>query len=342
MGQAFYTPDVDDSFRYWVEREALVALKADAVTWTALPVEASFRRFFRVSTGSGSLVAMQAPTDREDTTQFVHIGELFKRHEIGVPVIHAADTQRGFALMEDLGEDTLERAYARGDSERSLTLALGTIARIQGVQDAQGVIPDYTSERLRMELGIFSEWFLGGLLGIDAPPWYRQMAEHLVNSALEQPKCPMHRDFHCRNLLITPTGTLGVVDFQDALHGPVTYDLASLLGDCYHEFEGTEIDAALQSYHRAAQQLDIPGIPDWHQFRRCFDLMVMQRQLKAVGIFARLWLRDGRRSHIVSIAPVLVRLAALSRNYAATSQLARSIQDNWLSAAIAKTARVIE
>jgi len=342
MTRAFYTRDVNDSLKDWVQDACHAVLKADIEAWTALPVEASFRRFFRVSTGRGSLVAMHAPPEREDTAQFVRIGELFKAQGIGVPVIHAADTKRGFALMEDLGEDTLERAYAREEAERGINLALDTILRIQGVQDDAGSIPDYTAERFEMELGIFSEWFLGGLLGIDAPSWYSELARHLVKSATEQPKCPLHRDFHCRNLLITPTGGLGVVDFQDALVGPVTYDLASLLGDCYYEFAEAEVNAALESYYQDVQKLGILLISERAQFRRCFDLMVIQRQLKAIGIFVRLWLRDGRRSHLVSIEPVLVRLAKLCRNYAATSALARSIQEDWLSEAIAKTKRLAQ
>ncbi len=342
MGQAFYTPDVDDFLKSWAQDACRAAFKADIESWTALPVEASFRRFFRVYTRHGSLVAMHAPPEREDTAQFVRVGELFKAREIGVPVIHAADVKRGFALMEDLGEDTLERAYARGEGARAMSLALDTILRIQRVRDDRGSIPDYTAERFEMEVGIFSEWFLGALLGIDAPPWYREMAEYLVSSALEQPKCPLHRDFHCRNLLITPAGGLGVVDFQDALVGPVTYDLASLLGDCYHEFTEAEVNAALESYYQNAQKLGILRISDRNQLRRRFDLMVIQRQLKAVGIFARLWLRDSRRSHLASIEPVLVRLAKLCRNYAATSALAHSIQENWLSEAIARTARLID
>ena len=278
---------------------------------------------------------MHAPPEREDTAQYVRIAELFAAHGIGVPHLHAFDTERGFVLMEDFDDDSFERAYARGDSSRALDLAIETLVRIQGIKDTRGVMPDYEAARFQMELGIFSEWFLGGLLEQPAPCWYAELAQHLVDSATHQPKCPIHRDYHCRNLLITPAGKLGVVDFQDALIGPVTYDLASLLGDCYHQFTPRQVDAALAAY---GEQANTTINAD---FRVAFGKMVIQRQLKAVGIFARLWLRDGKHSHLASIEPVLSELQRRARQFDALTPLAETIEKDWQELAKEKVSDVL-
>ena len=345
MTRAFYTRDIERSFVAWVSAQAEATLAAAVHEWQALLVEASFRRFFRIHTGAGTLVAMHAPPAREDTGQFVRIAELFKSHGIGVPLLHAHDLDRGFVLMEDLGDESLELAYARGAAERALALAIETLVRVQRIEDDQGIVPAYAASRFEMELGIFSEWFVGGLLGETPPTWYAELAEPLIENAVDQPQCPIHRDFHCRNLLIKPSGDLGVVDFQDALIGPVTYDLASLLGDCYYELDAHQVSTALRTYRQAARETNIPTIQDEARFRLAFDKMVIQRQLKAVGIFSRLWLRDGKSSHLESIAPVLVQLARRCQrididDIDMVAPLARAIEDDWLPKATARVAQI--
>ena len=337
MTRAFYTRTIDASFTDWVIEQTRVTLGADVKDWQPLPVEASFRQFFRIQTGKDTLVAMHAPPTREDTAQFVRIAKLFKAHGIGVPVLYSQDVERGFVLMEDLGDTTFECAYGQGQTDRALDLALNTLLRIQGIEDAASIIPKYEAQRLRMELGIFSEWFVGALLGSEPPHWYSELSELLVKSALEQPQCPIHRDFHCRNLLIRPSGEIGIVDFQDALIGPVTYDLASLLGDCYHEIAPSKVTRALMVHHRAVRAQRVMDSPDEARFRADFEKMVIQRQLKAVGIFSRLWLRDGKKSHLGSIAPVLTRLAKRCRGFDFADNLALLIEREWLPLAISRT-----
>ena len=307
-----------------------------AATWRQLPAEASFRSFFRVETNSGSYVAMYAPPDKENPLQFVRLAEFFSNNQVAVAEIHAKDPTLGFVLMEDLGDDILEKVYARGDAGPALDLAIRTLISIQVIEDVEGLVPCYTEERLRMELGIFSQWFLQGLLAEDTPDWYPSLCDSLVSNALNQPRCCVHRDFHCRNLLIDTSGDLRVVDFQDALKGPASYDLCSLLHDCYFSFEESIVTRGIDTYRRLAKAQGIPMIEDEPSFRRGFDLMAIQRQLKAVGIFARLWLRDQRRSHLREVVPVLRSLAALSGKHRQCAVLAEQIRQRYLPQATSR------
>ena len=333
MTRAFYTSQADGPFAEWVEAVIQSRENANLLAWRTLPTEASFRSFYRIESSQGSHVAMYAPPKYENTRQFVEMAELFRTHGVGVPDVYAFDLDQGFVLMEDFGDDLLEKVYARGQSRQAVELALETLVDIQSVQDHTGRVPPYDAERFRMELGIFSEWFIEGLLGMSPPDWYASLSEQLVRSALSQPRGCIHRDFHCRNLLIKPSGELGVVDFQDALIGPVTYDLASLLGDCYYEFDEQWVSEFIRAYRGMTHDSPLARIDDDEEFRFRFDLMVIQRQLKAVGIFARLWLSRGRRSHLGDIEPVLARLATRCRRYRETSRLAEAISGEFLPAA---------
>ena len=279
---------------------------------------------------------MYAPSEHENTHQFIKLAELFSKQGVGVPNVYAFDLDRGFVLMEDLGDDLLEKAYAHGGSSRALDLALRTLVDIQSIQDCEGTLPTYEENRFHMELGIFSEWFLQGLIETSPPAWYPQLCRHLVNNAMNQPRCAVHRDFHCRNLLIKPSGELGVVDFQDALIGPITYDLASLLGDCYHEFDAQQVARSIETYRAIALRSKLPSIRDEKEFRMRFDLMVIQRQLKALGIFSRLWLKRGRHSHLADIKPVLARLATRCERYPQTLPLAGAIRSEFLPRAASR------
>ena len=333
MTRAFYTSHADGSFAEWVEGAIQECFEAPVIAWRTLPTEASFRSFYRIESNGGSHVAMYAPPEHENTRQFVKMAELFSKQGVGVPDLYAFDIDRGFVLMEDLGDDLLEKAYVRGHLTRAVELALHTLVAIQATQDTEGSVPTYEEDRFNMELGIFAEWFLQGLLNISPPDWYAGLSEFLVASALSQPTCCIHRDFHCRNLLVKPSGDIGVVDFQDALIGPVTYDLASLLGDCYYEFDEEQVIRFIEAYRGMAHDSQLASIDDEKEFRLRFDLMVMQRQLKAVGIFSRLWLLRGRKSHLGDIEPVLKRLAKRARQYQETSPLADAIAGELLPGA---------
>ncbi len=313
---------IDDSPRQWAEAQARALGWEHDVRWEALRVEASHRRFYRlrptaspVAGAPECLVLMQSPPDLENNEQFQRLAAVFARHGVGVPRIHASDAEAGLFLLSDLGTRHLEDVYADGVAAAVLPRVLETLHRIQQVSDP--AVPDYTEQRFRDELEIFSTWFVEALLEQPFPAHRLGAAfEDLIDNTRDQVRCCVHRDFHCRNLLVTPSGDIGVVDFQDALVGPAAYDLASLLRDCYYRFPEAEVARWRNAYlARTALPLN-PAT-----FARQLDLTAVQRQLKAVGIFARLHLRDGKDTHLPSIGPVLDQLDALCSSYAELAEL---------------------
>ena len=304
----------------WVD-ETLAGMGCDAAgALESLPVEASTRRFSRVHAGAATFVAMHSPPQTEENARFARLARLFRAHGLRTPDVHAFCAERGFLLLEDLGARNFQAAYAEGETDAALEAAIRALVVLQAVP-AEPFAP-YAKRRFADELGIFSEWLVEGLLGLRPPPFFAPLCALLVAATQEVPQRPLHRDYHCRNLLWRPDGTVGIVDFQDALVGPVTYDIASLLRDCYHEFDEAAVARWRGRYFELAA-LDVGEAA----FNRVFDLTALQRQLKAVGIFARLWLRAGRASHLGDIGPVLGRIARLARTRPETAELA-----DWISA----------
>ncbi|MDE0004628.1 MAG: phosphotransferase, partial [Rhodospirillaceae bacterium] len=216
--------------------------------------------------------------------------------------------------------------------EECLEMALEAVLRIQSV--ASDVVPPYEVSRFRDELGIFTEWLVHRFLGLETPSFIANTWEILIAATQAQPMVTVHRDYHSRNLLLRDDGSLGIVDFQDALVGPVTYDLVSLLRDCYHVFPEATVAQWLARYlQRANCGMIAP------EFRRAFDLTGVQRHLKAAGIFARLKLRDGRVSHLRDIAPTLERVADVAGGYPELMDLGRWVGNVVLPAAIRAVAR---
>ena len=308
---------MDDDLANWVA--ASVGAPIERVA--PLRVEASHRRFYRIwmAQSPSSAVVMASPPELERNDAFVAMQRLFSGARLPVPEIIAMDRESGYFLLSDLGERHLEDAYGGPGERHALELAIANLVRIQGIE-TQAVAP-YEESRLRDELGIFSEWFLGRWLGEALDPGARSAFEALIDNALGQPQCLIHRDYHCRNLLLDGDGRLGLVDFQDALIGPATYDLACLLWDCYHSFE----EAALrhwQERYRVQSRFSFTA----EALARALDLTGLQRQFKAVGIFVRLWLRDGKASHLGHIAPVLAAMGRIVGGYAETRHLSAWLQ----------------
>jgi aminoglycoside/choline kinase family phosphotransferase len=293
-----------------------------------LLVEASHRHFYRVhgqrSTPS-TFVVMASPPDKENNNQFVSLARVFANHGVGVPEIIASHTQAGYFLLSDLGELHFADAYESDQREAALAAGIHTLIDIQTINDP--AVPPYDAARFRDELNIFRQWFVEGWLAEAFPSDdLDDVFEELIANTQTQVQCCVHRDFHCRNLLFGADNDdrpVGVVDFQDALMGPVSYDLASLLRDCYFRFTEPEI-AHWRNYYlqRTPFQLD----PD--EFAVHLDLTAVQRQLKAVGIFARLQLRDDKTSHLPHIPPVLCQLDELAGAYPRLAPL-RSHLSRW-------------
>jgi N-acetylmuramate 1-kinase len=265
----------------------------------------------RSRSGPEALIAMDAPPATENNAQFVRLSARFREHGVQVPEVVAADLERGFLLVEDLGDALYARVYETSARTHALEAALEMLIRIQAMDNADGLVPPYSVERFRDELGLFTDWLIGGLLGITPGRAVRDLLARswrcLIDNTQVQPQRCVHRDFHSRNLLLRD-GTTAAVDFQDALWGPFSYDLVSLLRDCYVRFEEDEIARWRLRYLVLADAAGIVRNYDPHLFAQQFDRTGVQRHLKAIGIFARLHLRDGKDAYLPVIPSVLEQL----------------------------------
>ena len=263
--------------------------------------DASFRRYFRWTLDGKTYVVMDAPPDKEPCEPFVKIAEVLLQAGVRVPEIPAQDLDRGFLVLSDFGDLHYQEAI-EGDGRDSLyELALGEILKLQtGLLEEAKTLPDYDKDWVRMELEIFREWCLPDF------SQYGKVTSLLVETFLEQPCVFVHRDFHCRNLLVLPDGTPGVIDFQGALHGPLTYDPVSLLRDCYVDNDEDWITSkALAHKSRLVESGILPSELSDEAFLRWFDFTGLQRHLKCIGIFHRLKLRDGKGSYLADVPRVL-------------------------------------
>lgn len=292
--------------------------------------DASFRRYLRVTGRGATRVLMDAPPEHEDCQRFVAIAQHLRDARVHAPEVVARDFEFGYLLLEDLGDETYLSAVA--DATRVAALygdALKTLVKMQRIDARTAGLPAYDDALLRDELGLFPEWFLGRHLGLEVPAWLATVEDLLVENARSQPQVFVHRDFHSRNLMVVAIDNPGVLDFQDAVSGPVTYDLVSLLRDAYLEWPDDRIEAWIDEYLGEAARAGIDTGNDRAQFRRWFDLMGVQRQLKVAGIFARLAHRDGKTGYIDDIPRVLDYARSTCTRYPELSELGA-----WLEATV--------
>jgi N-acetylmuramate 1-kinase len=291
----------------WLERD--LGLGGSSVTPAS--ADASFRRYFRVRTGERTLIAMDAPPDREHLGPFVGVARALRALGVTVPEVVEEDRARGFLLMTDLGSTHYLAAFsAGGDVDRLYRDATDALLRIQARGLESGAeLPPYDAAFLDREVQLFPEWFLGRHLGAAPASAERALIDRtsaqLAATALEQPQVFVHRDYHSRNLMVLPAGNPGILDFQDAMRGALTYDLVSLFKDCYVVWPRPRVLAWVRDYRRRALAAGIVGPGDEAEFVRWFDLMGLQRHLKVLGIFARLWYRDGKPGYLRDLPTVL-------------------------------------
>ncbi len=295
-----------------------------AFTLTPASADASFRRYFRLTLaspdarGNATLIAMDAPPPHEDCRPFVRVAGLLAAARVHAPAIHAQDVARGFLLLEDLGTTTYLSAL-REDNAQALYLdAIDALVAFQARAPA-GDLPPYDEALLRRELDLFGEWYVARHMGQRMTPEQRRTLDavfgQILANNLAQPRVFVHRDYHSRNLMVVPTGNPGVIDFQDAVHGPLTYDLVSLLRDAYVEWdEARQIDWAVRYWERA-RAAGVPVDRDFGAFWRDFEWMGVQRQIKVLGIFARLAHRDGKTGYLQDLPRVLRYLRAACARY---------------------------
>lgn len=291
-----------------------LGLEIDSLTLASS--DASFRRYFRVHHAQGCHVVMDAPPERERTEPFVRVAQLFKQLGIHVPEIYQQQTEKGFLLLEDLGSDCYLDVLNQDNADLLYQRALSSLLLLQTKLNAADCdLPRYDHALLRRELAIFHEWFLEKLLGIVLPSNLRQTVDNLlIASALEQPFVAVHRDYHCRNLMYLADESPGIIDFQDAVVGPVTYDLVSLLRDCYIAWPEERVWGWCEDYYHALCEAEVVAV-DFAVFRRWFDWMGLQRHLKAIGIFSRLHLRDDKSGYLADIPRTLAYVTSVCRRY---------------------------
>lgn len=290
--------------------------------------DASFRRYFRVRAGTGTRIVMDAPPPHEDVRPFVRIARLLAEGGVHVPEVLAEDIAQGFLLLDDLGDTTYLQAFAAepGAEHELVMQAHGALVRLQQIA-AGDVVPAYDAQRLRAELELFPVWFLDKHHGhVPDADQVRQLAvifDALVASALAQPQVLVHRDWHSRNLMRTAERNPGVLDFQDAVVGPITYDLVSLLRDAYIDWpEEQQLDWAIR-YWEHARKAGLPVAADFADFYRDLDWMGLQRHLKVLGIFARLHHRDGKDQYLGDLPLVLRHTRLVAGRYTAFKPLMR-------------------
>ena len=260
--------------------------------------DASFRRYFRVtdSNTGKTLIVMDAPPEKEDCEPFIHITRLLRSVNVNAPDIITMDLEQGFLLLDDLGNRQYLDHLDESSSDDLYSDALVALVNMQRIQDH---LPPYDKQRLRDEMGLFEPWYLNRHLGIRLDDQQKSVLDSiydlLIESALEQPQVFVHRDYHSRNLMLVDENNPGVIDYQDAVIGPVTYDLVSLFKDCYIEWPGNKVEHWLDQYLQLTP-IELPV--DRTQFIRWFDLMGVQRHLKVLGIFARLNYRDGKSQYL--------------------------------------------
>jgi hypothetical protein len=282
--------------------------------------DASFRRYFRVRHGHESHIAMDAPPKKENCGLYVMVARALSSLGLNVPHIFLADLKQGFLLLSDFGVRSYLDVLDESNAGRLYGDALNALLVLQSHRDFQDdCFPPYDRQLLMNEMNLFRDWYLREHLGITLSVRHNKVLDEvyeiLILSALEQPTVWVHRDFHSRNLMYVEKGNPGILDFQDTVIGPVTYDLVSLLRDCYIQWPHARVQVWLEEHYLRLRENKVIERVDRSQFERWFDLMGVQRHLKAIGIFSRLNIRDGKPGYMNDIPRTLGYVMEVSARY---------------------------
>jgi len=289
--------------------------------------DASFRRYYRLNWNNGhtnakdtTYIVMDAPPPEEDCAPFVRIARHWFRQGVRVPEIIAQDITQGFLLLEDFGDNQLLSNLRQSQARADVLYrdSIESLVKLQLTADLE--LPPYDHELLLKEMELFKEWFCLQWLGLELSDEEISLLDHtfeyLCHSALQQPQVPVHRDYHSRNLMLTDEEKIGIIDFQDAVQGPMTYDLVSLLKDCYIHWPADAVAEWRDYYLQEAKLAELlPEDYSKEKFRQEFDLMGAQRHIKVLGIFCRLWLRDGKSGYLNDIPLTLQHLLEATGEY---------------------------
>lgn len=295
--------------------------------------DASFRRYFRLSLADGSSrIVMDAPPSHEDCGPFIEIAGLLEQIGLNAPVCGDFDKENGFLLLSDLGSETfLQKLTAQPEAADQLyPQALSALITMQAQGTPKAQLPAYNAALLQQEMGLFRDWLLAEHLGLHLSQQTQQQLQQqfdlLAKSALAQPQVMVHRDYHSRNLMTSADGRPGILDFQDAVLGPVSYDAVSLLRDCYISWPDRQIYDWLRDYYQQLRTQDLIEV-DFEKFARWFDWMGVQRHLKAAGIFCRLLHRDGKDGYINDIPRTLKYVVRVCARYRELSPLSEIVEE---------------
>jgi aminoglycoside/choline kinase family phosphotransferase len=315
-----------EQIRGWLEG----LFPARPFTFAPASADASFRRYFRVAFDDGTTrIVMDAPPTHEDVRPWLHVQQLFHAAGAHVPEVLARDPERGFLLLSDLGSTTYLAALDAGaDADELYRAAIDTLLAIQRAS-RPGSLPVYDRALLQRELDLFPEWYIGRHVPIDFGDTERNMLagvfEKILAVNLAEPAVYVHRDYHSRNLMLDggQRGAPGVIDFQDAVHGPISYDLVSLLKDAYVEWPEEQAIDWLVRYWEKARKAGLPVRADFGDFFRDYEWMGVQRHVKVLGIFARLKHRDGKDGYLKDMPLVAHYLRNACARYGELAPLLR-------------------
>jgi N-acetylmuramate 1-kinase len=287
-------------------------------TLTTASADASFRRYFRVHLPAETLIAMDAPPPQEDCRPFVRVAEQLLAAGLNVPKIVAQDVTQGFLLLSDLGNDTYLSQLDRDNAKKLYWDACLALINMQLATQVDA-LPPYDATLLMRELQLFPEWYIGKHLGKTLTSDQQAVMDKtfalLIDNILHQPQVTVHRDYHSRNLMVTPENNPGVLDFQDAVIGAITYDLVSLFKDAYIRWDEEDLMDWVVRYWQAAKKAGLPVTADFGEFYKDFEWMGVQRHIKVLGIFARLYHRDGKDGYLKDMPLVMQYLQAACERY---------------------------
>jgi aminoglycoside/choline kinase family phosphotransferase len=303
--------------------------------------DASFRRYFRVTRAEGSVIAMDAPPGKEDVGPYLRVAHMLEDAGVHAPHVIARNAEQGFLLLSDLGSITYLEALRDPVCAAPLYQdAIGALVKFQSNGRGHCAdLPPYDENLLRTEMRLFPDWLMSRHLGLEiegaTETTLAEAADLLVANALAQPQVFVHRDYHSRNLMVCEGANPGILDFQDAVHGALTYDLVSLLRDCYVAWPHERVLGWAQDYRRQAGAAGLDTGTDEAQFLRWFDLMGVQRHLKAAGIFARLWHRDGKPGYLPDVPRTLNYIVEACAHHADFGALGALVRERVLPAMVA-------
>ncbi|WP_374490322.1 aminoglycoside phosphotransferase family protein [Zoogloea sp.] len=292
--------------------------------------DASFRRYFRITfqDDGSTLIAMDAPPPKEDCRPFLQVAEIFAATGIHVPQVIRQNVEQGFLVLSDLGSQTYLDVLNAENAPHLYADALGSLICLQA-GSTPGVLPEYSREKLMQELELFPVWYVARHKGVKLTEQQTEQLyevfDQILDINLSEPKVFVHRDFHARNLMAT-TPNPGVLDFQDAVYGPMSYDLASLLKDAYIHWEEDFVLDMLARYWETARSVGLPVREDFAEFHRDFEWMGVQRHIKVLGIFARLYHRDGKDGYLKDMPLVLHYLRKTCERYQPLKPLLRLLE----------------